>query len=233
MTGKITPESAAHFDGLAAKASERSKATLERLREACDRLVSKGAQLSLKAIEREIQARHGKDAGPKAQSLANASGAELRRYVNLREAERAAAEGNAGKAPKALGALLKSAAADPLLVSKVLDLESELQRTRDELKRAKALLSSGIPGFSPIGSGEQSQGVPSAPPKCLSELAALLSNHERLSAAGLARDPNGRIRRKGGTEDEFMPPRLVTELERLAGTSDGHSQVIDPAPRKK
>lgn len=223
MTGKPVPESAAHFESLAAKASERSKTTLERLREACDSLASKGAQLSLKAIEREIQARHGKAAGPKAQSLANATGAELRRYVNLREAERAAAEGLAGKAPKALGTLLKSSDSDPLLISKVLDLESELHRTREELKRAKALLSSGVPGLA-LGTGEQNQGVPSAPPKCLAELAALLSNQERLSAAGLARDANGRIRRKGGTEDEFIPPKLVGELERLAGVADGQTK---------
>ena len=210
MTARNAPESAAHYESLAAQASERRKATLERLKEACDRLASKGLPMTLKAIEREIQARHGREAGPKAQSLANASGADLRRYVDLREAERAAALGASPRQPKSLGSLVKSASNDPVLVSKVLDLESELQRTKDELKRAKAVLASG-------GFGSPSQALPPAASRCLAELAALLSNPERLSAAGLARDPNGRVRRKGGTEDEFIPPRLVAELERLAG----------------
>lgn len=216
-----TSEAAKYFEELNAEASPKRAATLERLRQACDTLAARGEPMTLKAIEREIVSKHGKGAGPKAQSLANAAGAPLRRYVDLREAERAAADYGTAKPPKALGTLLKSVADDPVLVSKVLDLESELKRTKDELKRAKALLAAGNPGIdlkallSP-GSKSETPLLPSEPPKCLKELVGILSDTGRLDAVGLTRDENGRIRRKTGTGDEFLPPRLVSELERLA-----------------
>lgn len=220
-----TSEAAKYFEELNVEASPKRAATLERLRQACDTLAARGEAMTLKAIEREIVARHGKSAGPKAQSLANAAGAPLRRYVDLREAERTAADCGTAKPPKALGALLKSVADDPVLVSKVLDLESELKRTKDELKRAKALLAAGNPGIDLKAlltpgskSAPQTLLLPSEPPKCLKELASILSNTTgRLDAVGLVRDANGRIRRKAGTEDEFLSSRLVSEIERLAG----------------
>lgn len=219
-----TSEAGLWWDELMAEASPKRAATLERLRQACDTLAARGESMTLKAIEREIVAKHGNGAGPKAQSLANAAGAPLRRYVDLREAERAASEGGTTKPPKALGTLLKSVADDPVLVSKVLDLESELKRTKDELKRAKALLAAGNPGIDlkallTPGSkpAPQTLLLPSEPPKCLKELAGILSNTGRLDAVGLVRDANGSIRRKTGTGDEFLSPRLVAELERLAG----------------
>lgn len=219
-----TSEAGLYWEELMEGASPKRAATLERLRHTCDTLAARGEAMTLKAIEREIVSKHGKGAGPKAQSLANAAGAPLRRYVDLREAERAAADHGTAKPPKALGTLLKSVADDPVLVSKVLDLESELKRTKDELKRAKALLAAGNPGIdlkalltAGSKSAPQAPLLPSEPPKCLKELVGTLSNTARLDAVGLTRDENGRIRRKTGTGDEFLSPRLVSELERLAG----------------
>ena len=185
MSERGRPESALYFEEQHAKSGERRRETLERLKEACDGLVAKGSPLGLKAIEREVQSRHGKNAGPKAQSLANASGAELRRYVDLREAERAAYFGSAAKAPQALAKLLKTEGSDPVLVSRVMELQSELDRTKDELKRAKALLASGQFGVDPASPSSAPRALPGrseAPPKCLVELASLLSNQERLPA---------------------------------------------------
>lgn len=216
-------EATLYWEVLMAEASPKRAATMERLRQACDALAARGEPMTLKAIEREIVARHGNGAGPKAQSLANAAGAPLRRYVDLREAERAASDSCAAKPPKALGTLLKSVADDPVLVSKVLDIESELKRTKDELKRAKALLAAGNPGIdlNALLSSSAKGAAPalpllSEPPKCLKELVGILGNIGKLDAVGLARSSNGRIKRKGGTGDEFLSSRLVAELERLA-----------------
>ena len=51
----------------------------------------------------------------------------------------------------------------------------------------------------------------------LAELAALLSNHEKLSAAYLAQDMNGRVRTKDGAKDNFTQSRLAAILERIEG----------------
>lgn len=218
-----TSEAGLYWGELMEGASPKRAATLERLRQACDTLAARGEPMTLKAIEREIVAKHGRGAGPKAQSLANAAGAPLRRYVDLREAERALADCGTAKPPKALGTLLKSVADDPVLISKVLDLESELKRTKDELKRAKALLAAGNPGIdlkALLTPGSKSAPpallLPSEPPKCLKELVAILSNTASLDSVGLVREANGRVRRKAGTEDEFLSSRLVSEIERLA-----------------
>ena len=218
-------ESDLYFDSLTATIGERRKGTLSRLKDACDALVARGAPLTLKEIEREVEKLHGKGAGPKAQSLANKTGADLRRYVELREAERAEALPGMSKVPKDIVGLLRSGKADQALTAKVLSITSELKRTRDELKRAKALLAAGLPGFDPTASlisaataGSGSFLTPSGePPACIRELAEILADPRKLAAVGLLREASGRIRRNGGTEDSLLSPRLVAEIDRLAG----------------
>lgn len=214
-------ESSLHFERLKAHATGARSGTLERLREACDALAARNEPMTYKAIEREIKAKHGPDAGPRAQSICNRSGADLKLYVDLREKERSEAAPRSAKVPKKLEDLLKSEASNPLIVSQVRTLQHELETTRKELRRANLLLrsrhaadalddDSDIPLLPELA-------APRGAPPCVEELVGILSNPEKLMNVGLIRDPNGRIRRATGSGQEFLAPRLVTELEKLVG----------------
>lgn len=217
------PESSRHFERLKALATGARSGTLERLREACDALAARNEPMTYKAVEREIKAKHGPNAGPRAQSICNRSGADLKLYVDLREKERAATEPRSARAPLKLDDLLKSESSNHLLVSQVKALQHELETTKKELRRALLLLKSRYPADALDDDSNPpllpELAAPKGPPPCVEELVAVLSNKERLISVGLIRDPNGRIRRATGSGQEFLAPRLVTELEKLVGKS--------------
>ena len=213
------------FDEISGNATGKKAASLARLKEACDALSKKGGQLRLADIEREIVKRHGSGAGPKAQSIANDKEG-MRRYVDAREREIQSSGQPGGRRPANQSfALLLDSVKDQDSRSRLLELHDRCRIAETSFARAKALLTSLEPGadIDALLAGRSSGLVMtrkiSADPEhvdALRSLAGILGDEKKLAAAGLVREPGGRVRRKSGTGDELVPPSVITALDAMS-----------------
>jgi hypothetical protein len=234
--GDGTPKtSATIFEGLLAEAgNDRRRETLGRLREACDDLAARGQPLRLADIQKAVESRHGKEAGPKAQSVSN----ERKRpvgmyhYVEARERERAAesAPGRSGRCRSGdpLTAMIDSID-DMDVRSAVRDLQDRCIASEKALERAKVLFKALRPGMD-IGrlfGGEAVplEGGPPAPAaaeqvEALGRLIGILTDDAKLGLVGLGYDGR-RVRRRSGTRDELVDPNTLDHCAALLGHLGG------------
>jgi hypothetical protein len=218
----------AEMDSAASSSTRRD--TLARLKEACDSLAKRGQPLRLAGIEKEIKKKHGPKAGPSAQSMANDKEG-MRRYVASREREREAetpaSERRGRRAAGAALSLLLDSMKDPDARSRLMDLHDRCRLAETSLARAKALLSAldSAADIDALLSGKPAasltpatQGVDPSCIDALRRLTAILGDEKKLAAAGLIREPGGRVRRKTGTGDELVPPSVISGVELLLRT---------------
>jgi len=225
-----TPKtSATIFECLMAEAgNDRRRETLGRLREACDALAARRQSLRLADIQKAVETRHGKEAGPKAQSVSN----ERKRpfgmyhYVEARERERAAesAPGRSGRRRSSdpLTAMVDSIE-DMDVRSAVRDLQDRCVSAEKALERAKALFKALRPGAD-VGrllNGEAmspEDGSPASAPaeqvEALGRLLGILTDDARLGVVGLGFDGR-RVRRRSGTRDELVDPNTLDHCAAL------------------
>jgi hypothetical protein len=156
----------------------------------------------------------------------------MRRYVAAREREREAetpaSERRGRRAAGEAISLLLDSMKDPDARSRLMDLHDRCRLAETSLARAKALLSaldssadidallSGKPAASLMPAVH---GFDPSHMDAVRRLAAILGDEKKLAAAGLVREPGGRVRRKSGTGDELVPPSVITALDSMVKTA--------------
>lgn len=211
--------------------NERRRETLQRLEKACDALEKAGITIRISDIQRHIEKTHGKEAGPKAQSISNERLRPLGmlHYVEARERERQAALPKP-KSPARPGrggdpaAALANRISDTDVRSAVLDLYDRCVTAEKNLERAKTLLKTLNPGANFQADGSAIPNLSSEPIGLanisreqiqeMERLLSILSDNEKLANVGLCND-NGRVRRKSGTKDEMIDARIMDSLSSL------------------
>jgi hypothetical protein len=206
--------------------NDRRRESLARLQAACKALMTKARPIKIRDIEREIVQTHGKDAGPKAQSISNEKDRPLGMYhfVMACERERLAAPstmnkfGRPAKRQDAVeGATHKIKDMD--VRSAMFDLHDRCLLAEKELARAKVLLKTLNPGADVTALIEgrtppDGTGVDAVHLEALRRLLDALSNNTKLAAVGLINDGK-QIKRKAGTGDELIDTRTIAVLEKL------------------
>lgn len=144
-TSPVTSE--AILTTLIAEASnERRRGTLLRLKEACDYLTNKNAEVRPSDIQKVIEKKFGKDAGPKAQSISNERKRSLGmyHYMEARERERLASRSprKVHILPRGENAILRAIDRidDMDTRSSMLDVYDRLALAEKSLERAKTVL---------------------------------------------------------------------------------------------
>lgn len=211
---------------LAEAGNDRRRETLARLKEACDALDAKGQSYKLSDVQRVVEEKHGKDAGPKAQSISNERKRPLGmyHYVEARERELAAKPAGRGARPRAAVngvAVAIDRIEDMDTRSAMLDLQDRLTVAEKSLERAKTLFKTLRPGVDPErllnGQGLLDTAAPAVSAEqvaALQQLVAILTDDEKLSTVGLSFDGR-RVRRKTGTRDELVAPRVLEGVTSL------------------
>ena len=208
--------------------NDRRRETLARLRAACQVLMTKARPIKIKDIEREVVHAHGKDAGPKAQSISNEKDRPLGmyHYVMACERERLAmpsAMNKTGRSAKRQDAVESAIhkIKDMDVRSVMFDLHDRCLLVEKELARAKALLKSLNPGADvaamieglPQQTGRVA-GMPKPEFEALEDMVDALSNNSRLSRVGLVNDGR-RVKRKSGTGDELISSISVNIIKEM------------------
>ena len=219
--------SQAILDTLRAEAgNDRRRETLARLKAACDALEAKGLAYKLSDIQRVVEEQHGKDAGPKAQSISNERKRPLGMYHYVDARERELAAKPAGRSVRPRAAVNGVAVAierieDMDTRSAMLDLQDRLTVAEKSLERAKTLFKTLRPGVDPErlinGQGLLNTAAPAVSAEqvaALQQLVAILTDDEKLSTVGLSFDGR-RVRRKTGTRDELVAPRVLEGVTSL------------------
>lgn len=220
--------SQAILDNLLAEAgNDRRRETLARLKAACDALEAKGLAYKLSDIQRVVEEQHGKDAGPKAQSISNERKRPLGMYHYVDARERELAAKPAGRSVRPRAAVNGVAVAierieDMDTRSAMLDLQDRLTVAERSLERAKTLFKTLRPGVDPErllnGQGLLDTAAPAVSAEqvaALQQLVAILTDDEKLSTVGLSFDGR-RVRRKTGTRDELIPYSVLAAVTALA-----------------
>ena len=220
--------SQAILDTLLAEAgNDRRRETLARLKEACDALEAKGQSFKLSDVQRVVEERHGKDAGPKAQSISNERKRPLGMYHYVEARERELAAKPASRSVRQRAAVNGVAVAierieDMDTRSAMLDLQDRLTVAEKSLERAKTLFKTLRPGVDPErllnGQGLLDTTMPAVSAEqvaALQQLVAILTDDEKLSTVGLSFDGR-RVRRKTGTRDELIPYSVLAAVTALA-----------------
>lgn len=186
--------------------------------------------MTLSRISREIQKKHGSDAGPKAQTISNDPDGLLR-YVDARKREaRRVSESLGSPRARKRGAdfdLIYGAINDSDARIRLNDLQDRCFLAEKSLDRAKAVLKLASPGVDPdallagVPCQPQQAGLEAKEIAALKELALILSNTVKLANFGLTRDQNGRIWRKSGTGDVLFSPALTNAIEALSKRLSG------------
>lgn len=216
------------LDTLMAEAgNDRRRETLTRLKEACDALEAKGQGFKLSDVQRVVEEQHGKDAGPKAQSISNERKRPLGMYHYVEARERERATKPAGRSARPRAAVNGVAVAidrieDMDTRSAMLDLQDRLAVAEKSLERAKTLFKTLRPGVDPErllnGQGLLHTTAPAVSAEqvaALQQLVAILTDDEKLSTVGLSFDGR-RVRRKTGTRDELIPPSVLAAVTSLS-----------------
>lgn len=209
--------------------NERRRETLTRLKFACDSLEATGTPFQLTNLQRVIEAKFGKDAGPKAQSISNERKRPLGmyHYVEAREREAAAsrrrARSNVFGGTKATAKLIDRID-DIDARSAMQDLYDRLQVAEKGLTRAKAILKTLSPGADwqalMNGTAPNRDALGSMGPASevnvmsLQRLVNTLTDNTKLDAVGLHYDGR-RVRRKTGTRDELFDPKTLSDVQAL------------------
>lgn len=205
--------------------NDRRRETLARLRAACQVLMAKARPIKIKHIEREIVQAHGKDAGPKAQSISNERDRPLGmyHYVMACERERLAmpsAMNKTGRPAKRQDAVESAIQKikDMDVRSVMFDLHDRCLLAERELGRARALLKTLKPGADiealitvlPIKNDLPT--LRDSHRDALKQLIEALTDNKRLGAVGLVNDGT-RIKRKSGTADELLKSSWIKILQ--------------------
>lgn len=208
--------------------NDRRRETLARLKAACQVLMTKARPIKIRDVEREIVQAHGKDVGPKAQSISNEKDRTLGmyHYVMACERERTAlpsAMNKTGRPSKRQDAVESAIhkIRDMDVRSAMFDLHDRCLLAEKELVRAKALLKTLRPGMDVAalieGENQESQETTELSPsqrEALQRLVAVLTNNDRLAAVGLTNDGK-RVKRKVGTGDELIDAATINIVSKI------------------
>lgn len=211
---------------LAEAGNDRRRETLNRLKDACDALDAKGQAYKLSDVQRVVEEKHGKDAGPKAQSISNERKRPLGmyHYVEARERELATKPSSRSQRPRTVESSVNVAIdriEDMDTRSAMLDLQDRLMVAEKGLERAKTLFKTLRPGVDPErllnGQGLLDTTAPAVSAEqvaALQQLVAILTDDEKLSTVGLSFDGR-RVRRKTGTRDVLIEPHTLAAVGAL------------------
>lgn len=228
-TTSITPTTPATSEAILATlqaeaSNERRRVTLLRLKDACDHLTNRGEQVRPSDIQRVLEKKFGKDAGPKAQSISNERKRSLGmyHYVEARERERLALKSTRPRQTPSRGENSILRAIDRIddidTRSAMLDVYDRLMVAEKGLERAKVLLKTlhpraelaellkGNPHPNTIKTSDFS--ISAEYVTALQRLVSILTNNEKMANVGLIFDGR-RIRRKTGTCDELLDPKTL------------------------
>lgn len=209
--------------------NDRRRESLARLKYACDSLIEKGSPLKLSNVQRTIEAKFGRDAGPKAQSISNERKRTLGMYHYLEALER---ECKAKKSAYRTNAKNNSEDAISRAIDRIVDIDvrSTMHDIHDQklvaemgLKRAKSLFKTLNPGFDveKLLSGQQTlgntglSGITAEMKLALCNIVEILTDNQRLDFVGLSFDGR-RVRRKAGTMDEMVDSTTLANLKALS-----------------
>lgn len=211
---------------LAESGNDRRRETLNRLKAACDALEAKRQRYKLKDIQRVVEDTHGKEAGPKAQSISNERKRPLGMYhyveARLRDLEVKQPTRTVRLGPMETRIATAIDRIDDMDTrSAMLDLQDRLMVAEKGLERAKKLFKTLRPGVDPerLMNGQAlldttESPVPHEHVAALQQLVAILIDDEKLSTVGLSFDGR-RVRRRGGTRDELVSPSVLSGLQEL------------------
>lgn len=211
----------------AAARNERRKASLDRVRKACDDLEQKGLKIGPASVGKRIAEQHRDKLGPIAQSISNDS-AGLAKYVSARERERLATSNQeAGKPARSGVQEILRLVSNGDVRNAVMDLDERCRAAEKTVEHARRLLSSLNPGanLEALASGDASRILPSSQPAVsnaqvhgLRSLLTLLGDPRLLGEFRLKCDASGGIRREGGLNDEMIPGALIQTLGEVVST---------------
>lgn len=207
--------------------SERRRETLAHLKVCCEMLIGRGRPFGLADVQRTVQERFGKHAGPKAQSISNERKRPLGMYHYVAACMREVGNPSlGGKAKTRKGGPPVLAAIDRIddvdIRSAMLDLHERAEVAVRTLSRAKLLLKVVRPGTNidallsgGIGAGApEVQDVPIECVEALERLVEILTSDEKLAQVGLSYDGR-RVKRRTGTRDELIGPMVLVGLQKL------------------
>lgn len=224
-----TSTSESIMDALVREATnDRRRETLARLRAACQVLITKARPIKIKDIEREVVQAHGKDAGPKAQSISNEKDRPLGmyHYVMACERERLAmpsAMNRTGRPAKRQDAVENAIhkIKDMDVRSVIFDLHDRCLLAEKELARARLLLKTLKPGMDVaalieggIQENSEATELSASQREALMKLVAVLTDNDRLAAVGLTFDGK-RVKRKSGTGDQLIDAATIDIVSQI------------------
>jgi hypothetical protein len=221
------------MDALVREATnDRRRETLTRLKAACQVLITKARPIKIKDIEREVVQAHGKDAGPKAQSISNERDRPLGmyHYVMACERERLGMPSQMNKSgrPAKRQDAVESAIhkiKDMDIRSVMFDLHDRCLLAEKELGRAKVLMKTLKPGAdieALISGNGDHQATTSAEALSTEQRVALkalldaLCDNAHLATVGLVNDGR-RVKRKTGTSDQLVTMATIETLLPVVG----------------
>lgn len=200
------------------------RATLLRLREACDNLEAHRQAISGAAIESYLEGAYGKGTGPKAQSIANEKGRPLGmwHYLQQRRCEQKGLRPRNGRKPitKVIDEI-----GDPDQRDRLRNLQAESELNARKVRRAQSLFSQIAPGVNfdkvleawKVGDGPISLPTPRGSfigvdnLKALEKAISALTDPLILDRCGLRYDGK-RVERKGGTGEALLGLGVVSGL---------------------
>jgi hypothetical protein len=218
------------MDALVREATnDRRRETLARLKAACQVLITKARPIKIKDIEREVVQAHGKDVGPKAQSISNEKDRLLGmyHYVMACERERTAlpsAMNKTGRPAKRQDAVESAIhkIKDMDVRSVMFDLHDRCLLAEKELARAKALMKTLNPGADitaliegKLPAGKNDTLLSLEQRGAINDVVSALTDNARLGQVGLINDGK-RVKRKGGTGDKLIDATSIEVLRAIA-----------------
>jgi hypothetical protein len=227
----------------------RRRATLLRLKEACDVIAARGQTITGAAVEKHCREAHGM--GPRAQSIANEKSKPLGmwHYLQARQAEQAGpARSKRGRAEPVMAVI--DGVEDPDQRSRLRDLYAESQLNGRKLRRAQALFAKIAPGVDFdrwLESWKSGATAPATLPariastvdirhiQTLADAIAVLTDARTLDRCGLLYDGK-RVKRKGGTGEPLLGLGVIDGLIGLrdaltkdAVPRDSETEAVDGA----
>lgn len=200
------------------------RATLMRLKEACDALEMRRQAIKSSAVEAYLEGVYGKGTGPKAQSIANEKGRPLGmwHYIQAREREQ---KGLRPRNVRKQVARVIDEVDDPDQRDRLRNLHAESELNARKLRRAQSLFSQIAPGVNfdrllenwKIGGGaislpmQPNRGIEVDHLKALKAAIAALTDPIVLDRCGLRYDGK-RVERKGGTGEALLGLGVVSGL---------------------